>query len=62
MEIYENRRRRDLSNELQGDTKSARPGVNAACDVRCGAKSQFEVRLNLSLKATLSDYNCIKLI
>lgn len=62
MEIYENRKRRDLNKELQGDIKPARPGVNAVCDVRCGAKSQFEVRLNLSLKATPSDYNCIKLI
>lgn len=35
------------------------PGVGAVCDVRCGVKCQFEVRLNLSLKATLGDYNCI---
>lgn len=32
-----------------------RPGVDALCDVRCRAKSQSEIKLNQSLKATLSD-------
>lgn len=38
------------------------PGVDCVCDPRYGAKSQFKVRLNLSLKATPSDCNCVKLL
>lgn len=34
--------------------------MSAVCDVRC-VTSQFEVGLNPPLKATLSNYNCIKL-